>query len=121
MKSPAITNSARGKECQFRLPGICNGNHETVVFCHAPSRSGMAKKSPDYWGAYGCHACHAVMDRQDRRYVDFDLNQIWMDAICRTQAILVNAGLLLFPTKAIRSKPVKKTVQRSGLYRAAGE
>ena len=62
-----ITESARGMECQIRIPGICNGNPESVVWCHAngsASGKGIGAKSHDALGAYGCQACHDVYDRR---------------------------------------------------------
>lgn len=61
-----ITESARGESCAIRIPGVCNHNAETVVWCHANGSAagkGMWMKSPDILGAYGCFACHAVVDR----------------------------------------------------------
>ena len=118
MKSPALTNSARGKACTFRLPGVCNCNRETTVFCHAPSRSGMGMKSPDYWGAYGCYECHKVMDRQDKRFIDFDLSAEWLRAISETQKQLANDGLLIFSEKIKRPKKAEKVIRNQGIYRA---
>ena len=61
-----ITQSARGEQCQIRIPG-CNGNPETVVWAHANGSAagkGMWMKSNDLLGAYGCYACHQVVDGQ---------------------------------------------------------
>ncbi len=68
-----ITESARNEECQIRMPGICNGNPETVVWCHANGSAagkGIGMKSPDLLGAYGCSSCH---DEYDRRTSKLDL------------------------------------------------
>ncbi|WP_435653218.1 nuclease domain-containing protein, partial [Proteus mirabilis] len=29
-----LRKEARGRECQIRMPGVCNGNSETVVLAH---------------------------------------------------------------------------------------
>ncbi|MGV3346389.1 nuclease domain-containing protein, partial [Enterobacteriaceae bacterium LUAb1] len=29
-----LRKEAKGRECQVRIPGICNGNSETVVLAH---------------------------------------------------------------------------------------
>lgn len=63
----AITESARGEECQIRLWGVCNHDPATVVWCHANGSAagkGIGMKSPDLLGAYGCFACHEVYDRR---------------------------------------------------------
>jgi len=90
MKQTAITKSARGEDCALRVPGICNFNPETTVFCHAPCvDKGMSFKSPDWWGAYGCSNCH---DYQDGMMHDAAEN--WMPAIYETQKKLIAKGLI---------------------------
>lgn len=62
-----ITESARGEQCQIRIPGVCNRNPETTVWCHSngsASGKGIGMKSPDLLGAYGCSSCHDVYDRR---------------------------------------------------------
>lgn len=61
--SSNLTKAAKNQQCTIQLHPYCNGNTETVVFCHAPSsRKGWSIKSPDWWGAFGCHNCHAIVD-----------------------------------------------------------
>ena len=62
MKTTKIRQSARGKDCDIRMPGCCNGNPETVVHCHLPG-GGMGGKMNDLFGARGCSDCHAEVDR----------------------------------------------------------
>ncbi len=31
-----LRKAARGRECQVRIPGVCNGNPETTVLAHIP-------------------------------------------------------------------------------------
>lgn len=57
-----ITDSAKGEQCQIRIPGVCNRRDETTVFCHDPNGSGWSIKYPDSEGAYGCSSCHDVVD-----------------------------------------------------------
>ena len=56
-----ITKSARGEECQVRIPGVCNHNPETTIFAHLRG-GGMGKKQPDSEGAYCCSDCHDLYD-----------------------------------------------------------
>ena len=89
-----ITKSAKGEECQIRIPGYCNGNPETVVFCHLGG-GGMGYKSNDIHGAYGCSSCHDAID--GRRIVNWTDNQIkvWFyDGVVRTQLILIDKGMI---------------------------
>lgn len=63
IKSKKIREAAKGQQCTFNIAGVCNYNPETVVFCHLPSETGgMALKSSDLCGAFGCSACHDVVD-----------------------------------------------------------
>lgn len=63
--SRKIRNSARMEECTLRIPGVCNFNPETVVFCHLPSiAKGIGKKGNDIKGVYACSNCHDVLDRR---------------------------------------------------------
>ena len=56
-----ITQSAKGEECQVRIPGVCNYDPATVVFAHIGG-GGMGTKQPDTEGAYCCSSCHDVLD-----------------------------------------------------------
>ena len=50
----AITNSARGMACQVRMPGVCNFDPATTVWCHANGSAagkGIGQKSHDLLGA----------------------------------------------------------------------
>jgi predicted CxxxxCH...CXXCH cytochrome family protein len=65
-----LTEAARGQECTLQIHPYCNGNAETVVFCHFPSEGhGIALKSPDWWGADACIACHDVIDSRNPQAV----------------------------------------------------
>jgi len=59
-------DSARGEDCQVRLPGICNHNPETVVLAHLPDGTGgkMGGKSYDLCSVYACSSCHDTIDRR---------------------------------------------------------
>ena len=55
---------ARGKECQLRLPGICNFDTATTVLAHVRRGgvAGMGQKPPDICGIHACFDCHSAMD-----------------------------------------------------------
>ena len=90
----AITKSARGEECQIRIPGHCNFNPDTVVFCHFGG-GGMAYKANDIHGAYGCSTCRDIIDKRKYTNIPNDTLLIWFyEAIIRTQAILIKKGLI---------------------------
>lgn len=55
---------ARDKECQLRVPFVCNRNPETTVLCHSNWHDkGGARKASDFWGVWGCYACHTWLDQ----------------------------------------------------------
>ena len=55
---------ARGKDCQIRLPGICNFNAETTVLAHyrLSGYCGTGMKPDDDLGAWACSDCHDACD-----------------------------------------------------------
>lgn len=78
---------AEGRDCQVRLPGVCNGNSQTTALCHfrLVGISGMARKSPDLIGAWACSACHAVIDSTK----DCQVQLAFAHGVFRTQATLI--------------------------------
>lgn len=85
---------ARDRECQIRIPGICNGDPSTVVLCHLPG-AGMARKHHDLHGAWGCAACHAVVDGHASSDYPKELLKMWLlEAVIRTQQILIAEGAI---------------------------
>ncbi len=90
----AIRKSARGQDCQVRLPGICNFDPETTVLAHL-SGGGMGMKNLDIHAAYCCSACHDVVDGRAKH---FDANYVrlaFFDGMVRTQKILIEQGLVM--------------------------
>ena len=90
-----ITKSARGEDCQVRIPKICNHNPETVVFAHIGG-GGMGMKRIDSEGAYCCSACHDAIDmRTDHGYAVAILKLWHHEGAMRTRKILIDKGLLI--------------------------
>lgn len=94
-----ITESARGEACTMRIPGVCNHDRATVVWCHRNGAEfkGIGQKSHDLLGAYGCSACHDAYDRRvptskfvSREMVDFCFD----DGHARSLLILIKKGLV---------------------------
>lgn len=90
-----LRDEARGRECQVRLMGVCNGNNETTVLAHfrLPGVSGLGLKGPDLIGAFSCSSCHDTIDRRahlemEREYVQF----AHALGVFRTQNILIKEG-----------------------------
>ena len=87
-----IRDSAAGKDCAVRLPGICNRDPATTVHAHfrLVNVSGMGLKVPDFMGARACSACHAYIDTHHD-----DATQLAFAHGCfRTQVDLHKEGLL---------------------------
>ena len=96
-KSTNLRKSAKGRDCQIRIPGVCNFNPETVVLCHLPG-GGMGGKSLDIHGAYGCSECHQMLDGVQSTFQssqEVELLMLWFyDGVIRTQTIMFNEGLI---------------------------
>lgn len=60
-----IRESARGEDCDIRIPGGCNFDSATTVWSHFPGLAGgrgMGLKSFDPCGVYACSSCHDIVD-----------------------------------------------------------
>ncbi|KMK50923.1 phage protein [[Actinobacillus] muris] len=89
-----LRKEAKGRECQVRLPGICNFNPETTVLAHIRMAgiTGARQKSSDILGAWACSACHNEIDRRTRHCDLDEVKQAHADGVFRTIANLVNEG-----------------------------
>lgn len=89
-----LRKSARGRQCQVRLPGVCNFNPETVVLAHLGG-AGAALKHNDMFGAFCCFSCHQVIDGPSTaKFTKDDLKLAHFEGIQRTQQIWLNEGLI---------------------------
>ena len=94
-----ITDSARMEQCLIRIPGVCNRDDATVVFCHEPSGSGLSMKYPDTEGVYGCSSCHDVIDSRvppppQKLYSRQDIMVIYYEGARRTRIKLIEYELI---------------------------
>lgn len=93
-----LRKEARGRECQVRIPDVCNGNRETTVLAHYRliGQSGMGIKSDDLaFGAWACSACHDAIDR--RAHMDLERDYVRLahaEGVMRTIAQLRREGKL---------------------------
>ncbi|WP_062390748.1 DUF1364 domain-containing protein [Pseudomonas abietaniphila] len=96
MRQTKLTKAARGRDCQIRVPGVCNGNPETTVLAHfrlSGTRSGMGIKPNDLQAAWACSACHDAVDARRKTEFNHDeLRQMHMEGVMRTIDILVSEG-----------------------------
>lgn len=93
-KQTKYTKSARGQDCQIRVPGICNFNNETTVFAHL-NGGGAGMKHADIHGSYSCSDCHDTVDgRHKTNYLQMELEWMHYEGMVRTQQIMINNGVL---------------------------
>jgi len=95
---------AKGKECQIRIPGVCNHNPETTVLCHLNNKRlfgvDTGQKVPDIFGAWGCSACHDECDNRTKKYDKTGWNRLieikimFYEGCLRTMNILLNEGII---------------------------
>lgn len=92
-----LKKEARGRDCQIRIPGICNFNPETTVLAHyrLAGTCGGGMKPNDEQGAWGCSTCHDACDgRTKTEYSREELRLFHAEGVFRTQAILRREGKL---------------------------
>ncbi|EIV2912444.1 DUF1364 domain-containing protein [Serratia marcescens] len=91
-----LTKEARGRECQVRIPGVCNFNPETTVLAHyrLAGTCGTAIKPDDTQAAWACSACHDEVDRRTRLIDANDARLMHAEGLMRTQEILRKEGKL---------------------------
>ncbi|EJY4196933.1 DUF1364 domain-containing protein [Escherichia coli] len=91
-----LRKAARGRECQVRIPGVCNGNHETSVLAHIrlAGLCGTGIKPPDLIATIACSACHDEIDRRTN-FVDAGYaKECALEGMARTQVIWLKEGVI---------------------------
>lgn len=93
-----LRKTAKGRACQVRIPGVCNGDPATVVLAHVrmAGLTGYGQKAPDVLGAHCCSACHDVVDGRVRtvNWTRDDVLLMFMQGVMRTIGLLCREGLL---------------------------
>ncbi len=91
-----LRESAKGKDCLVRIPGVCNFDPATVVLAHL-NGGGMGMKKNDLFGAFCCSSCHDALDGRNNRHsfrrVELDL--MHREGVERTQLEWLNSGLVV--------------------------
>lgn len=97
-KLTPIQESARGKDCQVRVPGVCNFNSETTVLGHV-NGAGTGTKNDDLFAAFVCSDCHSWLDggyaQVGATRAERDL--LHLQGVVRTQKIMLEEELVLIP------------------------
>ena len=84
---------AKGRPCMIREPGICNRDDSTTVLCHL-NGAGMALKSDDRHGAWGCSSCHSWVDGGYTKtgHTREHAEHAHLMGVIRTQRVLIDEG-----------------------------
>ena len=94
--NPKLRQSARGRDCTFRWPGVCNHNPETTVLAHAKT-GGTSRKVPDTAAFFACSACHDLYDRRDSRWREIGSEALFargLAALIETHEVWNREGLI---------------------------
>lgn len=93
----ALRKLARGRDCQVRIPGVCNFDSETTVLAHyrLAGLCGMGLKSHDLFGAWACSSCHDEIDRRTHRWLNHDdVALMHLEGVLRTLSVLIKEGVV---------------------------
>lgn len=120
----ALRNSARGEECQLRIPGVCSYDPAETVLAHLyPAGRSMGQKSPDWCATFACAHCHAAIDQHKlphmqelefafrgmartwQRWIELGLIQLPEDPETAKRRPGRPANL---PTRKLQSRPMSK-------------
>ena len=93
-KQDKYTRSARGQQCQVRIPGICNFDTDTTVFAHL-NGAGWAMKHSSIHGAYCCSDCHLWLDGVAPGYTRDEQKLYHLEGVIRTQILMIKNGILV--------------------------
>lgn len=88
---------AKGAPCLAAIPGICNGNPETVVAAHSNWQEhgkGVGHKVADCYICFACEACHSAIDHRTQRLEKDDRRYYWQRGFERTLLYLFETGKL---------------------------
>ncbi len=99
-RSRKLLNTARGAECDFHFPGICNHDRETTVSAHLTDDiRGMARKADDLMSVHACAACHDFYDRRLWLGTDIEPDIWWyaLRALMRTLRARVDGNVIIIP------------------------
>ena len=96
IKSKKLRNSARGRDCELRLTGTCNGNNETTVLAHIGHDIGTSIKCNDTMAVFACSSCHDVIDGRVsyNSKANQNIQEDLLRALESTQSYWLSEGLL---------------------------
>ena len=92
-----LRKAARGRQCQIRIAGVCNGNPETTVLAHyrMAGLCGTGIKPTDLAAAWACSTCHDAIDFRSRtEWSREELRMFHLEGAMRTLAQLEKEGII---------------------------
>lgn len=92
-----ITELANGTPCQARIPGICNFDAKTCVWCHLNDLAigrGESSRPPDEMGFVGCSNCHDAYDGRRFGLTKEVKRGIGYEAMARTYAYFLRHQMI---------------------------
>ena len=93
-----LREAARGRDCQMRIPRVCNFDSTTTVLAHVRrgSVAGMGQKPPDVCGVSACSDCHDAIDHRNNMgaYTPVEMDTMILDGLCRTLKLWASEGYL---------------------------
>jgi hypothetical protein len=112
-----LTQLAKDRDCQIRVPYQCLRSCESVVLCHVrmPDISGAGLKAPDWLGAFGCARCHDIVDGRAGSWVEYPQwmrDLMLLEGTARTLVILISEGVIHVPEAEARRPRLSKIVPR---------
>lgn len=119
IRSRRYLDGSRGQPCSFAMPGICNGDADTVVFAHlngAEFGKGMGQKADDIAGLDACQSCHAYIDIGHGTRPAMSDGEFWRRlarGVVATIANRVERGIVVMPLDAPRTKQPKPRKPRA--------
>lgn len=95
LSATKLRKLARGRECQVRIPGVCNGDPATTVLAHL-NGGGMGMKRSDLSGAWACSSCHDVIDgrAQAAIFSRTEVQLMHLEGVVRTLETLEIEGVI---------------------------
>lgn len=109
VRNSALLDACRYMPCTLRIasfvPGMSCSGRDTVVPCHCGNvGKGMSTRVSDMTIAAGCHTCHDILDGRRENERDYIMEKYpaavmhrIMSGVFETQAMLVEAGLIVVP------------------------
>ncbi|MCG5538969.1 nuclease domain-containing protein [Halorhodospira sp. 9622] len=95
IRNRRLLDSARGRPCELRVPGVCQGGTETTVAAHSNwSEDGKAagQKADDIFHARACAACHRWLDEGSAP--DAEKRELFHRGLKRTWRRLIDEGVI---------------------------